>query len=177
MVELGRKYGFETHVVSEVQMDGRPVSSTRIRGEIAKGDLEEAARLLGRPYALCGVVEHGKKVGRRLDFPTANLCWDPSKALPPKGVYAALAYVRGDWYVAAVNIGEHPTAPGGSRMTVEANLIGYEGEEFYGCHMRLLFYKRLRGEKKFESLDALREAVMTNREEAVEYFRQVEKRL
>lgn len=177
MVALGKQYGFETHVVDEVQMDGLPVSSTRIRGEIARGDMEEAARLLGRPYALCGVVEHGKKLGRKLDFPTANLRWDASKALPPKGVYAALAYVRGDWYVAAVNIGEHPTAPGGSRMTVEANLIGYEGEEFYGCHMRLLFYKRLRGEKKFESLDALREAVMTNREEAVEYFRQVEKRL
>ena len=177
MVALGKQYGFETHVVDEVQMDGLPVSSTRIRGEIARGDMEEAARLLGRPYALCGVVEHGKKLGRKLDFPTANLRWDSSKALPPKGVYAALAYVRGDWYVAAVNIGEHPTAPGGSRMTVEANLIGYEGEEFYGCHMRLLFYKRLRGEKKFESLDALREAVMTNREEAVEYFRQVEKNL
>lgn len=171
MIVLGRKYGFETHVVDEVQMDGLPVSSTRIRGEIAKGDMEEAARLLGRPYALCGVVEHGKKLGRKLDFPTANLRWDSSKALPPKGVYAALTYVRGDWYVSAVNIGEHPTAPGGSRMTVEANLIGYEGREFYGCHMRLLLYKRLRGEKKFESLDALREAVMANRDEAVAYFR------
>ena len=177
MVALGKQYGFETHVVDEVQMDGLPVSSTRIRGEIARGDMEEAARLLGRPYALCGVVEHGKKLGRKLDFPTANLRWDASKALPPKGVYAALAYVRGDWYVAAVNIGEHPTAPGGSKMTVEANLIGYEGEEFYGCHMRLLLYKQLRGEKKFESLEALREAVMANREEAVEYFRQAEKHL
>ena len=177
MIELGRKYGFETHVVDEVTMDGLPVSSTRIRGEIMNGDMEEAARLLGRPYALCGVVEHGKKLGRKLDFPTANLRWDSSKALPPKGVYAALAYVREDWYMAAVNIGEHPTAPGGSKMTVEANLIGYEGEEFYGCHMRLLFYKRLRGEKRFESLEALREAVMLNREETIEYFREAEKQL
>ena len=177
MVALGKQYGFETHVVDEVQMDGLPVSSTRIRGEIARGDMEEAARLLGRPYALCGVVEHGKKLGRKLDFPTANLRWDSSKALPPKGVYAALAYVRGDWYMAAVNVGEHPTAPGGSKMTVEANLIGYEGEEFYGCHMRLLFYKRLRGEKKFENLDALREAVMLNREETIAYFREAERKL
>lgn len=177
MIALGKKYGFETHVVEEVQMDGQPVSSTRIRSEIVEGDMEEAARLLGRPYVLCGVVEHGKKLGRKLDFPTANLKWDPIKVLPPKGVYAALAYVRGDWYVSAVNIGEHPTAPGGSKMTVEANLIGYKGEEFYGCHVRLLFYKRLRGEKKFESLDALREAVMANREEAVAYFREMEKEL
>lgn len=176
MITLGKVYGFETHVVEEVQMDGLPVSSTRIRGEIAKGEMEEAARLMGRPYALCGVVEHGKKLGRRLDFPTANLRWDADKALPPKGVYAALAYVREDWYMAAVNIGEQPTAPGG-KMTVEANLIGYEGDEFYGCHMRLLFYKRLRGEKKFESLEALREAVMHNREETKAYFQTLEAQL
>ena len=176
MIELGKKYGFETHIVDEVQMDGLPVSSTRIRAEIAKGDMEEAARLLGKPYALCGVVEHGKKLGRRLDFPTANLSWDANKALPPKGVYAALAYIREDWYMAAVNIGEQPTAPGG-KMTIEANLIGYEGEEFYGCHMRLLFYKRLRGEKKFESLEALREAVMANREETKAYFQELEAQL
>lgn len=176
MITLGKVYGFETHVVEEVQMDGLPVSSTRIRGEIAKGEMEEAARLMGRPYALCGVVEHGKKLGRRLDFPTANLHWDADKALPPKGVYAALAYVREDWYMAAVNIGEQPTAPGG-KMTVEANLIGYEGDEFYGCHMRLLFYKRLRGEKKFESLEALREAVMNNREETKAYFQTLEVQL
>ena len=176
MIALGQKYGFETHVVQEVQMDGLPVSSTRIRGEIAKGDMEEAARLLGRPYALCGVVEHGKKLGRTLNFPTANLTWDATKAMPPKGVYAALAYIREDWYMAAVNIGEQPTAPGG-KMTVEANLIGYEGDEFYGCHMRLLFYKRLRGEKKFESLEALREAVMRNREETKAYFQALEAQL
>ena len=177
MIELGRKYGFETHVMQEFSMDGQPVSSTRIRKAVMAGEMEEAAKLLGRPYALCGVVEHGKKLGRKLDFPTANLAWNRSKALPPKGVYAALAYVREDWYMAAVNIGEHPTAPGGSKMTVEANLIGYEGEEFYGCHMRLLFFKRLREEKKFESLEALREAVMLNREETIAYFREAEQQL
>ena len=146
MIRLGKAFGFETHVVPEVQIDGLPVSSTRIRAAVGEGDMEEAEKLLGRPYALCGVVEHGKQLGRRLDFPTANLRWDRSKALPPKGVYAALAFVRGTWYMAAVNIGEHPTAPGG-RMTVEANLIGYEGGELYGCHMRLLLCRRLRAEK------------------------------
>lgn len=170
MIRLGEAFGFETHVVPEVQIDGLPVSSTRIRAAVGEGDMEEAEKLLGRPYALCGVVEHGKQLGRRLDFPTANLRWDRSKALPPKGVYAALAFVRGTWYMAAVNIGEHPTAPGG-RMTVEANLIGYEGGEFYGCHMRLLLCKRLRAEKKFDSLEALREEVMRNRTQTVAYFR------
>ena len=171
MIRLGKAFGFETHVVPEVQIGGLPVSSTRIRAAVGEGDMEEAEKLLGRPYALCGVVEHGKQLGRRLDFPTANLRWDRSKALPPKGVYAALAFVRGAWYMAAVNIGEHPTAPGG-RMTVEANLIGYEGGEFYGCHMRLLLCRRLRAEKKFDSLEALREEVMRNRTQTVAYFRE-----
>lgn len=170
MIRLGKAFGFETHVVPEVQIGGLPVSSTRIRTAVGEGDMEEAERLLGRPYALCGVVEHGKQLGRRLDFPTANLRWDRSKALPPKGVYAALAFVRGTWYMAAVNIGEHPTAPGG-RMTVEANLIGYEGGEFYGCHMRLLLCRRLRAEKKFDSLQALREEVMRNRTQTIAYFK------
>ena len=171
MIRLGKAFGFETHVVPEVQIDGLPVSSTRIRAAVGEGDMEEAEKLLGRPYALCGVVEHGKQLGRRLDFPTANLRWDRSKALPPKGVYAALAFVRGTWYMAAVNIGEHPTAPGG-RMTVEANLIGYEGGEFYGCHMRLLLCRQLRAEKKFDSLEALREEVMRNRMQTVAYFQE-----
>lgn len=171
MIRLGKAFGFETHVVPEVQIDGLPVSSTRIRAAVGEGDMEEAEKLLGRPYALCGVVEHGKQLGRRLDFPTANLRWDRSKGLPPKGVYAALAFVRGTWYMAAVNIGEHPTAPGG-RMTVEANLIGYEGGEFYGCHMRLLLCRRLRAEKKFDSLEALREEVMRNRMQTVAYFQE-----
>ena len=169
MIRLGRQYGFETHVVSEVQIDGLPVSSTRIRAQIAAGDMEETARLLGTPYTLSGVVAHGKKLGRRLDFPTANLRWPEKKALPPDGVYAALAWVRGEWYRAAVNVGSHPTAPGGEK-TVEANLLDYAGGEFYGCHMRLLFFRRIRAEKKFESLSALREEVMRNRQQVKDYF-------
>lgn len=169
MIRLGKDFGFETHVVPEVQIGGLPVSSTRIRAAVNAGDMEEAERLLGRPYALCGVVEHGKQLGRQLDFPTANLNWDRRKALPPRGVYAAMAFVCGAWYRAAVNIGEHPTAPGG-QMTVEANLIGYEGEEFYGRHMRLLLCRQLREERKFDSLDALREEVMRNRAQTEAYF-------
>lgn len=169
MIRLGQEMGFETHVVDEVQMDGEPVSSTRVRAAIAGGDMELAMRLLGRPYALSGVVQHGKKLGRRLDFPTANLCWPKKKAIPPNGVYAAMAYVRGEWYRAAVNIGSHPSVPGGG-ATIEANLIDYEGGEFYGCHMRLLLFKQLREEKKFDSLEALRAAVMENREETAAYF-------
>ena len=99
--------------------------------------MEEAARLLGRPYALCGVIQRGKQLGRKLDFPTANLLWPEGKAIPPKGVYAARVYVDEAWYIAAVNVGTHPTAPGGP-PTIEANLLDYEGGSLYGHHMRLL---------------------------------------
>ena len=94
MIALGERYGFTTHVVPEVQIDGAPVSSTRVRGEISKGEMEEARRLLGRWYTLCGVVQPGKQLGRRLDFPTANLPFPAGKAIPPRGVYAAMADVE-----------------------------------------------------------------------------------
>ncbi len=171
MIRFGEQFGFETHVVGEFQIDGKPVSSTRIRQAIAAGDMHEAMRLLGAPYTLCGVVQHGKKLGRKLDFPTANLCWPKGKAVPPRGVYAAMAFVRDNWYMAAVNIGRQPTAPSGD-ATIEANLLDYEGDEFYECHMRLCFFKRLREEKKFESLQALREEVMKNREQVRAYFKE-----
>lgn len=169
MVRLGKAYGFETHVVPEVQLGGQPVSSTRVRAAIAAGEMQQARELLGRPYSLCGVVIPGKQLGRRLDFPTANLTWPKGKAIPPKGVYAARAYLRGEWHIAAVNIGSHPTAPGGD-PTIEANLIDYAGGECYGCHMRLELYERIREERKFDSLEALREEVMKNREQVRAYF-------
>lgn len=169
MIRFGKAFGFDVHVVPEVRIGGQPVSSTRIRAEIEKGDMEEAARLLGSPYPLSGVVVHGKRLGRQLDFPTANLSWPAAKAMPPHGVYAAMAYVRREWYRAAVNVGRHPTVPEGG-VTVEANLLGYEGEDLYGCHMRLLFFKRIREEKKFESLEALRTEVLLNREQVAAYF-------
>ena len=169
MIRFGKELGFETHVVPEIQMEGAPISSTRIRAAVANGSMEEATRLLGRPYMLTGIVQHGKKLGRKLDFPTANLPWPSQKAMPPKGVYAALCDVNGESYMAAVNIGTHPTAPGGA-PTVEANLLDYEGGELYGKHMRVCLCSFIRPEKKFDSLDALREEVMRNREQVYAYF-------
>lgn len=169
MIRFGQAYGFETHVVPEVQMDGEPVSSTRIRRAIAQGHMEEAAKLLGRVYRLCGVVQHGKKLGRKLDFPTANMPWPKGKAMPPKGVYAAICDVNGGRYMAAVNIGTHPTVPEGE-PTVETNLLDYADGDLYGKHMRLLLCSFIRPEQRFESLEALRAEVMRNREQIRAFF-------
>ena len=169
MRRFGRQFGFETHVVDEIQIGGEPVSSTRIRSAVTKGDMELAAQLLGRPYAISGVIQRGKQLGSKLDFPTANLFYPKGKALPPKGVYAARAYVDEQWHIAAVNIGTHPTAPGGP-ATIEANLLDYEGGSLYGKHMRLLLCCFIRPEKKFASLDELKAEVMKNREQTRNYF-------
>ena len=143
--------------------------ASALRAAVEAGEMELASRLLGRPYAISGVVQRGKQLGRTLDFPTANLPLPRGKVMPPKGVYAAKAYVRGEWHMAAVNIGRHPTAPGGG-ATVEANLLDYDGGDCYGNHMRLLLYTRVREERRFETLDALREEVMRNREQVRAYF-------
>ena len=173
MIRLGEEYGFETHVVDAVRIGGEPVSSTRIRSVIAKGEMFDATQLLGRPYQVCGVVKPGKQLGRTLDFPTANLSYPEGKALPPCGVYAARATLRGRQYIAAVNIGKHPTIPGGGE-TIEANLIDYDGGDCYGCHIRLQLYRRIREEKKFDSREQLREEVLRNREQVKEIFRQID---
>ncbi len=169
MIRLGDRFGFETHVISAVMLDGEPVSSTRVREAVQRGDMELAMRLLGRPYPISGKVQRGKQLGRKLDFPTANLSLPRAKVLPPCGVYAARAFVRDHWYIAAVNIGKHPTAPQGA-PTIEANLLDYSGKEFYDAHMRLLLYRQVREERRFSSLDALREEVLRNREQVRAYF-------
>ena len=169
MIALGKRYGFATHVVPEVRIDGAPVSSTRIRGEIAEGHMEEVQRLLGRWYTISGVLQRGKQLGRKLDFPTANLPFPAGKAIPPRGVYAAMADVGGASYMAAVNIGRHPTTPEGA-PAIEANLLDYSGGSLYGKHMRLSLCSHVRPERKFDSLEALREEVMRNREQVRAYF-------
>ena len=169
MVALGEQYGFQTTIVDAVLEGGEPVSSTRVRAAVEAGDMELAARMLGRGYALCGVVQRGKQLGRQLGFPTANLPLPSGKALPPRGVYAARARIDGETYMAAVNIGRHPTAPGGG-ATVEANLLDYPGGELYGHGMRLELLHQVREEREFASLDALREEVLLNREQVRAYF-------
>lgn len=173
MVRLGKEFGFETHVVDAVVMNGETVSSTRTRAAVLAGDMPLAAALLGRPYSICGVVSRGKQLGRTLDFPTANLAIPGGKVLPPRGVYAARATLRGRTYIAAVNIGKHPTAPEGA-PTIEANLIDYDGADCYGCHIRLEFYERIREERRFDSLRALREEVMRNREQVKALFDEID---
>jgi riboflavin kinase / FMN adenylyltransferase len=144
----------DTQVISPLEIDGERSSSTLIRRAVKTGHMESAAKHLGRPYALKGVVVSGQKLGRTLGFPTVNLAFSSDLVLPEDGVYAAWAETRFGSYQAGVSIGMRPTVEGKGR-TVEAFLIDYPGESLYSTPVTLQFHSRLRGEEKFDSLDAL----------------------
>jgi riboflavin kinase / FMN adenylyltransferase len=159
LAEIGRRRGFTLEEVSPIQSAaGVPVNSTSIRRLLAEGDVSMAAEHLGRPPALVGVVVEGEKVGRTLGFPTANLDVGPRAAVPADGVYAAWAerspFTAGATrHAAAVSIGTRPTFDG-TRRVVEAYLLDFGGD-LYGERLRLHFVARLRGQEKYESIDAL----------------------
>ena len=152
---LSEQSAFTTRVVELVEIDGEIVSSTHIRGLIATGAVAEAARLLGAPFGMRGIVAHGDKRGRTLGFPTANLVPDPAHAVPDHGIYACRASIPGvgEW-VAAVSIGVRPTFVTGRGLLVEAFLLDFEGD-LYGQELRLDFIDRIRGERRFDSAEAL----------------------
>jgi riboflavin kinase/FMN adenylyltransferase len=147
---LGADGRFETRVVPLVEVDGEVVSSSRIRALIAGGEVATAARLLGSPFRMRGEVVGGDRRGRTLGFPTANLVPDERLVCPGHGVYAARA---GD-HAAAVNVGVRPTFGTGRAVLVEAYLLDFDAD-LYGQVLTVEFMLRLRGERRFESVDAL----------------------
>jgi riboflavin kinase / FMN adenylyltransferase len=151
---LARQDGFETRVAHMVELDGEVVSSTHIRGLVTAGEVERAARFLGAPFQMRGTVVHGDKRGRTLGYPTANLVPEPQLVVPDHGVYACRAEVDGEVHVAAVNVGVRPTFRTGRGLLVEAFLLDFDGD-LYGRRLRLDFEARLRGERRFESAEAL----------------------
>jgi riboflavin kinase/FMN adenylyltransferase len=141
---------FETRVVPLVEVDGETVSSTRIRALVAAGDVEAARRCLGAPFMIEGEVVTGDQRGRELGFPTANIVPDDRLAIPGHGVYAAFA----NGVPAAVNVGVRPTFETGRGVLIETYLIDRE-VDLYGSILRVAFVKRLRGERRFASVEEL----------------------
>jgi riboflavin kinase / FMN adenylyltransferase len=141
---------FTTTVHPLLEIDGEIVSSSHIRGLVAAGEVEHAARFLGAPFMLAGEVVHGDERGHELGFPTANLVPDERLACPGHGVYAC----RAGEHLAAVSIGVRPTFDTGRAELVEAYLLDFQGD-LYGSTLELSFLERLRGERRFESAEAL----------------------
>jgi riboflavin kinase / FMN adenylyltransferase len=147
---LAAREEFETRVVPLVEVDGETVSSTRIRALIAAGDMHGARRCLGAPFMVEGTVVEGDQRGRTLGFPTANIVPDDRLAIPGHGVYAAFA----DGVPAAVNVGVRPTFDTGRGVLIETYLIDRE-DDLYGRTLRVAFVERLRGERRFASVEEL----------------------
>ena len=152
LVEFGKKLGFEVDIIDAVKLDGETISSTRVRHLILAGDMKAAARLLGRPYNVSGIVVPGKKRGSILGIPTANI--KPEKELiPAQGVYAVISHLAEGRYRGVLNIGFNPTFSDAD-LSVEAYLLDFDGD-IYGKKINILFIDRIRNEIKFENPELL----------------------
>ena len=151
---LGARYGFNAEKIDPVRYKDFVVSSTRIRRLIGEARVDEAGALLGHQYFIDGTVVRGDQRGRTIGFPTANIATD-NELLPANGVYATTASVSGVVYPSVTNIGVRPTVDNAGRVSIETHIFDFD-RDLYGASMRVGFVQRLRDERKFESLDALR---------------------
>ena len=168
--EDGRKHGYRVLIIPPQTLgDGTVISSTLVRHKLQEGLPEDAAELLGHDYTLTGTVAPGKHQGHELGFPTANVEPWKRKVLPKYGVYTCTLETAEDMFPAVMNVGNQPTLPSG-RITVEAHVLT-DCPELYGRKVRLTPLSMLRPEKRFDSLQALKDQLKKDREEALRRFR------
>ena len=166
--KLGPSMGFETEIIHKASEEGREISSTWIREELEKGNMEKVNRLLGREYSITGEVVHGHALGRTIGIPTINQIPPAEKLLPPFGVYVSRVTIEGKQYEGFTNIGRKPTV--GERFVgVETNLFDCE-EDLYGKTAEVSLLKYLRPEQKFASLQELRKQLSVDEIRAKEYL-------
>ncbi len=171
MCRIGARYGFEVEVMDPVMMNDGAISSSRIRTALLKGEMEVAARGLGRPYSLAGIVVHGEGRGRTLGFATANVSvGHEDKLLPRQGIYAVRAAARTHLGPGLLHLGPRPTFRG-SPPSIELHLLEFDGD-LYGEPVRVEFLRRLRDVQPFGSAAELVEQMKRDREAAIEFFRQ-----
>ena len=160
--------GLPYAIVPQQEVDGVRVSSTHIRALLEKGEMEQVNRFLGHPHVLSGEVVKGRGLGHTIGIPTANIEIPQGVAVPKLGVYACRAVVDGTAYPAVTNIGSRPTVEG-HQVRAESWLLDFDGD-LYGKHITLLFYHFLRPERKFPTLQALKEEILKNRQETLNFF-------
>ena len=168
--EKCRELGLGCDIIPKVELEGITVSSTYIRTLLEQGDVERAALFLGHPHCLSQTVRHGQRLGRTIGIPTVNLAVPAHVLTPERGVYITRAFLPdGRSCPGVTNVGTRPTVTDGDTVSVETYLLGFDGD-LYGQTVRLEFHKRLRGEVKFPSLEALRQEILRNVAEAKAYF-------
>ena len=170
MKKLGEKHGFRVIVIPPVRVKSEIVSSTLIRQYIEKGKMERVFQLLGRHFSLKGTVVDGRRMGRTLGFPTANIIADPEMVVPARGVYITKTFLNGRWMNSVTNVGYAPTVRGREgRFSIETHILDYD-EDLYGAEIEVCFIKKLRDERRFESVEALKEQVREDIENAERYW-------
>ena len=163
--QFGEMFNFEVDEIPAWQIEELAVSSTRIRTALLEGRIEEANELLGRPYSFTGTVVHGKKLGREIGFPTANIeVFDPYKLIPADGVYAVTCKIGVDKFKAAMNIGWNPTIEGKGH-TIEAHLFDFSGD-LYDIAIPFELIARIRDEEKFQNVEELTQRIRQDVEQA-----------
>lgn len=165
LADFGRKMGFEAVLVDAVMHGGQEVSSTRIRQHLKAGEPEKAASLLGRPYAVTGVVVHGRALGRTIDFPTINQPFHKGQLVPAKGVYLSRVHTSEGTYNGITNIGVKPTVSEENIPLAETYLFDFSGD-LYGQDCVTELIRFIRPEQKFENITALRTAIAQDCETA-----------
>lgn len=165
--------GIPCTIVPQVELENVTVSSTHIRNLVEMGHMTDAVRFLGHPYVLSGKVVHGRKLGRLLGMPTANLMLPKELVVPRMGVYACLCRIDGIPYAAVTNIGTRPTVAG-IGITVETWVLDFEGD-LYGRDITLEFYSFIRPELRFPNLEQLQEAVGQDARRAREILKTISK--
>ncbi len=150
---LGEKYGFDVIVTDEIDHNGVAVKSTAVRHFIEDGSVHHAASLLGRPFEMEGKVVKGLQNGRKMGIPTANLEYDENMVIPQNGVYMGYTYVGGKKYKSVINVGNNPTF-NAEKITIESHILGFNGD-IYDETISIAFIKRIRGDKRFDGIDAL----------------------
>jgi riboflavin kinase/FMN adenylyltransferase len=165
---LGARYGFRAEKIDAVRYKDFVVSSTRIRRLVTEGRVDEAGALLGHHYSIEGSVVRGQQRGRDLGFPTANLCSE-NELIPPLGVYATTATLDGVAYPSITNIGKRPTFEESDETVIETHVLDLE-KDLYNSRLNLGFVQRLRDEKKFEGIDALKKQIEVDRDQARSLF-------
>ena len=168
---LGARYGFRTEKIDPVRYKDFVVSSTRIRRLISEGRVDEASALLGHPYSIDGTVVAGDQRGRQIGFPTANMASE-NELIPPNGVYAAIVRLDGVIYPAVTNVGVRPTFGDSTQTMIEAHLID-ANRDLYGQTLRLGFIQRMRDERRFDGIDALKTQIAADVAKARTLFGQM----
>lgn len=157
--QYGNRFGFEVSRLDAAMLNGISASSTSVRNALLEGDVETAASILGYSYYISGTVVHGRHIGTKIGFPTANIqpdCTD--KLIPKSGVYAAEFQVDGALYKSVLNIGENPTVSNNGVTTIEAYILDFK-KDIYGKNVRVYLNRRIRDQKRFSDLEQLAEAI------------------